>query len=215
MGSSASRVAASLFTAGALALAGCAGVADTTRYYMLSPTPTATPVSARPAGSSAGVGIGPVMIPRYLDRAQIVTRGASDEVEISEYRRWAEPLESGIAQVLADNLAAQLGSERVAVFPWRGAAARPLDYRVVVVVLRFDGSPGRQVTLDARWHVLAKDGTELVLKRSTLSERITDDGYQPLVLGMNRLLAILAREIASEILSRADARAAGPQQRAP
>jgi len=89
-----------------------------------------------------------VPIPRYLERAQIVTRGTNDKVEISEYRRWAEPLESGIAEVLADNLAAQVGSERVAVFPWRGATARAPDYRVVVVVLRFDGSPGRRVTLD-------------------------------------------------------------------
>ena len=33
-----------------------------------------------------------------------------------------EPLENGIAQVLADNLAPELGSERITVFPWRGAS---------------------------------------------------------------------------------------------
>jgi len=206
----ASRVAALLLTAGALALTSCAGVTDPTRYYVLSSTVAAPNDSARTTDSSAGigVGVGPVMIPRYLDRVQIVTRGANDDVEISMYHRWAEPLESGIAEVLADNLAAQVGSQRVAVFPWRGATARALDYRVVVVVLRFDGSPGRRVTLDVRWHVLDKAGKELVLKRSTIGEPITDDGYQPLILGMNRLLATLAREIATEILSRADTPAA-------
>ena len=59
-----------------------------------------------------------------------------------------------------------------------------------------------------RWHVLDKAGKELVLKRSTIGEPITDDGYQPLILGMNRLLATLAHEIATEILSRADTPAA-------
>ena len=117
------------------------GVADATKYYMLSPSPAAPADSAHTAVSGPSVAVGPVVIPRYLERAQIVTRGTNDEVEISEYRRWAEPLESGIAEVLADNLAAQVGSQRVAVFPWRGATARALDYRVVVVVLRFDGSP--------------------------------------------------------------------------
>jgi len=64
--------------------------------------------------------------------------------------------------------------------------------------------PGRRVTLAVRWHVHDKTGKELVLKRSTIGEPITDDGYQPLIRGMNRLLATLAREIATEILSRAD-----------
>jgi uncharacterized lipoprotein YmbA len=205
----ASRLAVLLLTAGALALTGCAGVADPTRYYVLSPTPAAPGDAARTAVSSAGIGVGPVQIPRYLDRVQIVTRGANDEVEISMYDRWAEPLESGIAQVLADNLAALVGSERIAVFPWRGGVARVLDYQVVVVVLRFDGSRGRQVTLDARWRLLSKDGKELLLKRSTTHEPVTGEGYQPLVLGMNRALVTLAREIAAEIRSYADRRASG------
>jgi len=115
------------------------------------------------------------------------------------YDRWAEPLESGIAQVLADNLGARVGSERIAVFPWRGGVARVLDYQVAIVVLRFDGWPGSQVTLDARWRLLGKDGQELVLKRSTIKEPIAGEGYQALVQGMNQAIATLAQEIATEI----------------
>src|SRR5438132_77788 len=47
------------------------------------------------------------------------------------------------------------------------------------------------------------------LKRSTIDEPVAGDGYQSLVLGMNRVLGTLAREIAAEIRSRADARASG------
>jgi len=203
------HLAVSLLTPVTLALAGCSGVSDPTKYYVLSPVPSAPHDAAPAAVSSAGVGVGPVSVPGYLARLQIVTRGASDEVEIAMYHRWAEPLESGIAQVLAANLATQIGSERVAVFPWRGVAARALDYQVAIMVLRFDGSPGRQATLDARWRIIGRDGRELALKRSTLSEPITGEGYQPLVVGMNRLLATLAQEIATEIRSRADARVGG------
>ena len=105
----ASRAAALLFTAGALALAGCAGVADPTRYYVLSSAPAAPGDSAPTAISTTGVGIGPVLVPGYLNRTQIVTRGANDVVEISTYHRWAEPLESG------DRKSTRLNSSHIAV----------------------------------------------------------------------------------------------------
>ena len=205
------RLSTLLLTAATLALVGCTaitGITDATRYYVLSPS-SETSGASRTALSSAGIGVGPVLIPGYLDRLQMVTRGANDELEISTFHRWAEPLDSGIAETLADNLAAQIGNERIAVFPWRGGVARVLDYQVTVVVLRFDGSPGRQVTLDARWRLLGKEGRELALKRSTINEPITGGGYEPLVRGMNRAIAALAREIGSELQSRADTRASG------
>jgi len=192
------RAAWLLFTTGVLALAGCMSVADPTKYYVLSATPLREPTPAALV-SSITIGVGPVLIPGYLDRIQIVTRDAHDSVEVAMYDRWAEPLESGIAQVLADNLGARVGSERIAVFPWRGGVARVLDYQVAIAVLRFDGWPGRQVTLDARWRLLGKDGQELVLKRSTIKEPIAGEGYQALVQGLNQALATLAQEIAAEI----------------
>jgi len=201
------RGALRLLGAVALILAGCAGVADPTRYYVLSSISTAPGDPMPTAGSSTGVGVGPVLVPGYLNRLQIVTRNGGDEVEISTYHRWAEPLEAGIAQVLANDLAVQLGSERIAVFPWRGRINQVLDYQVVVAVLRFEGSPGRQVTLDARWRLVDREGKELALKRTTINEPVTQDGYQSLVLGMNRLLGALAHEIGAEILRRADTRA--------
>jgi len=203
MRTQASRVVWLLLTVGVPILAGCMSVADPTKYYVLSPTSSSAPTPTI-AASSVAVGVGPVLIPGYLDRVQIVTRDANDQVAVAMYDRWAEPLESGIAQVLADNLGTHVGSERIAVYPWRGAVARVLDYQVAVVVLRFEGWPGRQATLDARWRLVGKDGTELVLKRSTLHEPIAEEGYQALVQSMNRLLSSLAREIASEIRSRAD-----------
>jgi len=202
----ASRFLCLLLAASVLALTGCMSVADPTNYYVLSPMSRREPTPAA-STSTVAVGVGPVLIPGYLDRVQIVTRDANDSVSVAMYDRWAEPLESGIAQVLADNLGAQIGSERIAVFPWRGGVARVLDYQVAVVILRFDGWPGRQASLDVRWRLVGKDGQEIALKRSTLSEPITEPSYQALVQGMNRLLFSLAREIASEIRSRADASA--------
>jgi uncharacterized lipoprotein YmbA len=205
MRSHARHAAAVLLAGCSLALAACTAITairDQTRYYVLSPS-TETRDASRSAISSAGIGVGPVLLPGYLDRLPMVTRGVDDEVEISMYHRWAEPLDRGIAQALADDLASQIGNDRIAVFPWRGGVARVLDYQVIVVVLRFDGSPGREVTLDARWRLLGQEGRELALKRSTIKQPIAREGYQSVVRGMSRAIATLAREIGSEIQSRA------------
>lgn len=196
--------------AAALALAGCTSIADPTKYYLLAPAaPAARP--ARPAAADPGpaVGVGPVLVPGYLDRTQVVTRGGGDEVDVSMYHRWAEPLESGIAQGLADDLAARLGTERIVVFPWRGTAARIIDYQVAVAVVRFDGTLGKEVTLDARWRLVGKDGREIALKRSTITQPVSGAGYPPLVAAMNQALSGLGREIAAEIQAAAGKRAAG------
>ena len=56
------------------------------------------------------------------------------------------------------------------MFPWRGVVARIIQYQVVVAVLRFDGRPGGDVTLDTRWRILDRDGKELLFHRSTVIE---------------------------------------------
>jgi hypothetical protein len=58
---------------------------------------------------------------------------------------------------------------------------------------------GGDVTLDARWRLLAGNGKELALKRTTLTETAAGPGYEPLVAAMDRALATLAQQIAVEI----------------
>src|SRR5262245_11281949 len=96
----ADRITWLLLTTVGLTLAGCMSVADPTKYYVLSATEPREPAPTA-AASGVAVGVGPVLIPSYLDRVQIVTRSASGEVDVAKYERWAEPLESGVAQVLA------------------------------------------------------------------------------------------------------------------
>jgi uncharacterized lipoprotein YmbA len=186
---------------------GCA-VSDTTRYYALASPPTPE-AAARPAAESGlTIGVGPVVVPGYLDRPHVVTRDASDGLEIWSYHRWAEPLDLGIAQALAEALAASVPADRIAVFPWRGTLARILDYQVVVAVARFEGSPGRGVTLDARWRILSRDGKELAFKRTTLTEPVPGEGFPALVTAMNRSIGRLAQDVGEAIRSQSANRAA-------
>jgi hypothetical protein len=185
---------------------GCA-VSDPTQYYTLGPATAGSPESresASPRSNGAGadtvgIGVGPVIMPGYLDRSQIVTRTGADQVELSMFHRWAEPLEDAIARILAEEIGARVPTERIVTFPWQGAVARTLQYQVVVAVLRFDGRPGGDVTLDTRWRILGRAGDELAFGRSTITEAAGGPGYPPMIAAMARALGTLGREIAVEI----------------
>jgi uncharacterized lipoprotein YmbA len=136
-------------------------------------------------------------VPGLLDQPQIVTRQGTDEITRAEFDRWAEPLADTLPRVLAENLAALANTDRIAVFPWD--PARPVQYQVIVTVMRFDGTMGGNVVLDARWSVLATDGQELAINRSVLTQPTGRAGYQAMVAAMSRALVALSREIAARL----------------
>jgi uncharacterized protein len=189
-----------------IGLTGCA-VSDPTQYYTLGQppvrraesAPSASPRSTARETATVSIGVGPVIMPGYLNRSQILTRTGHDQLELGMFHRWAEPLEDGIARILAEEIGARVPTERIATFPWRGEVARSLDYRVVVAVARFDGRSGGDVTLDARWRILGRDGGELAFGRSTVSDAAAGPGYEPMVAAMTRAVVTLAQEIAIEI----------------
>ena len=179
----------------ALMALGCAPATLPTRFYVLTAVPPAggAPAAAR----DVTVGVGPVALPGYLDRPQIVSRTGGDEIDLAEFDQWGEPLRSAVPRVLADNLAARIPTERVVLFPWRGV--RTVQYQVPVEILRFEGKPGGEVVLRARWRLLDGSGRELALRASAVTEATGGPGYGPLVAALSRALAALSGEIAAAI----------------
>jgi hypothetical protein len=178
---------------------GClGGVSAPTRFYTLAPT-AVPPSGTNPITAERGpaIGVGPVTLPGYLDRRQIVTRRGRDEIELGEFDLWSESLKDGTARILGEDLAILLRTDRVALLLWRGS--HPVQYQVAVEVARFEGATGADVTLDARWRVLGGDGKELALRRSTVTEIADAPGYGALVAAMSRALGALSRDIATAI----------------
>lgn len=176
-------------------LSGC-GSPDP-RFYVLSGVPAPTrPLAAR--GPDLAVGVGPVEFPDYLDRPQIVTRTGRNELQLAEFDRWAEPLQQNAIQVLAENLAVLLPSKKVVTYPWRRAT--PVDYQLIVKVIRFDRAEGGDSTLSTRWAVLTGDGkNELLSRESRYTERPARTDYAATVDSMNRILSAFSGDIASSI----------------
>lgn len=182
-------------------ISGCAR-SPSSRFYLLD---SLVNPAAAPEGKNfldkrcVSIGIGPVEIPDYLDQTQIVTRVTPNEIKLAEFDRWAEPLKDNITRVLAKNLSNLLCLKEISFFPWRREI--PRDYRIEVKVIRFDGSPGDKVVLEAWWTLLSGDGKILLLsKRSTLTEVAGGRDYKSLVSAQGRNLASLSRDIAEAIL---------------
>ena len=190
MTTSTRRPLIALALASALLAAGCLGGNAPTRLYILAPAEMAA--VATPGALT--VGLGPVGLAGYLDRPQIVTRPAADKIDIGEFDQWGEPLRDGISRVLAEDLARQMPSARISIFPWRGL--EPIRYQVVMDVTRFDGPAGGDLALEARWRILDGAGKEIAVKATRLSEPTGGAGYSATVSAMSRALAALSRDIA-------------------
>jgi uncharacterized protein len=187
--------------AAGLALAGCAD-SQPTRFYTLAPLQDAPDASMPATPPDLTVGVGPVTLPPYLDRPQLVTRAGSNRVVLADFDSWAEPLDGLFARVLAENLALRLGTDDVLLLPQRRLTA--LDYQVEVDVTRFDVDTNGNAVLDARWWVLDRDG-ERVLRngRSTITEPIQAGDQTAAAAGLSRVLGAMSAEIAQALADQA------------
>jgi uncharacterized lipoprotein YmbA len=146
----------------------------------------------RPKGPS--IGIGPVVLPKYTDRINVVTSGGPQRMVLTEQNLWAEPLSEAVTRVLAENLSALLATDEVHVRPWPQGV---VQYSVGVNVLRLTGKLGGKAEVQALWTVSRGDDI-LVAKRTNL-ERPAGDSYDTYVAALSGMFAELSKEIAAAI----------------
>jgi len=169
-----------------------------TRFYVL--TPSQTGMSAD-TGEGLALGVDPVQLPAVLDRPHIVTRVDENERRLAEFARWAEPLDENVTRVLAENLSALLGSERVARLPMARQGA--VDLRLTVEVLRFDAVPGGDAVLEVRWHLYAPGSdSPLHTRHDSFASPSAGVDNGSVVAAMSEALAALSRAIAAELATR-------------
>lgn len=186
-------------------LAGCASTTPS-RFYTLTPVKAAdTPASGVPFEGGSLLAVGPVRLPDYLDRPQIMTRSEGNEIRMRETERWAGSLEGDVARVLIENLSVLLSGKNVAVVQWTSAmqSMAPFRNRLGVDVLRFEGSVGGEVVLKARYSLFGPDGRKVISAgESIVREPVGGTDYGALTAAMSRALATFSREVAAAIPDR-------------
>lgn len=147
------------------------------------------------------INVGPVRIPDYLDRPQIITRNGKNEFKLSEFNRWAGALENDIVRVLAENISAQLPPDRYFVLRWTPLLETqlPSTYRVEMIINRFEGALNGKVILSAQWGIMSNEKGMLFHKESNIEEPVAGKKYDVLVQAMSMSLEKLSSEIANAI----------------
>jgi uncharacterized protein len=177
-----------------LALVAC-GSSPKERYYTLT-----AESSAPLTGTSAlSIAVGPVSVPEAVDQPQIVAQIAANQVAMYEYQRWASPLRSEIARVIATNLAQELGTPRV--WSYAQTALTNPDLRVLVDIQRFESVLGEAVTIDALWTIRPAAGGAPKTGRSSVRQATAGEGFDALAAAHSRALARVSQDIAAAIRS--------------
>lgn len=201
------RARLSWLLAGALAVA--CGSSPTPRFWAIESLEDGT----APAGfRQLGVAVGPVSVPRYLERPQIVRRRGDSSLVYGEFDRWGGSLESDLLRVLGENLGVLLETDRIVVYPRR--APFPMSYRVRIDFERFEGVGGEELLLKARWVIASgDDGEALAVETTSVREPLDGGSVQELVRAHGAALAELSRTLAARIRELESGRArAGDEQ---
>ena len=190
------KAVASLFLV--LALSACVGKTEPSRLYVLS----ATEPAAQRSPQGLSLSVGPVVLPKYLDRPQIVTRPSANELTAAEFDRWGGRLEDNVTQVIGENLSRRLRTSRVALFP--AEAGNRSDLRVSVTVSRFECvSDSGECVLDARWQIVGTAAqSQPTMGASGLTTRVSGSGYPAVAAAMSQLLGNLSAEISDAVSAR-------------
>jgi uncharacterized lipoprotein YmbA len=180
-----------------LLLVAC-GSSPPSRHYVLTAHPATTP----PSAETPSLGIGPIEVPQYLNRSNLVYNRDGNLLQVSATERWAEPLEDGLQRVISLNLASLVGTQNVRQFPWN--ANRIPDYAVKVQVLGLDANE-QQAQLLAEWLVYRPATSETVMRRISKLQQPMDGGGefspQQVAPAYSKLLYQLSQMIAEAITS--------------
>ena len=199
-----------------LALGACSGTPPT-RFYVLSAIAEQAPAVP---GKGPAIGIGPITLPQYLNRPQIVTRVSGNQLSVAEFDQWGGDLNDNMARTLAANLGSLLQTDRVSLFPWKDET--PIDDQVTIDVEHFEQDVDGSSLLTAYWSIVdPKNGKVKLMRRSSYrdtggaaasgtsaaaaaaSSGTSQGGgahpYNAVVAAMSRNLEALSRDIATAI----------------
>lgn len=183
-----------------LLVAGC-GLSprqDPTVFLVLAPgvAEVAIPMIARP---DLHIGVGPVTLPRYLDRPQLVTRLDATELAVHEFARWSAPLGALVADAIGENLMGYLAAGGVRTYPWP-ASERP-NVSVRLWIQQFEPVAPDSAVLRARWQIVDAAGQPIGEPQASQHRTMAPAGPKAEALALSRLIGLLAADIAGVMRS--------------
>ncbi len=186
-----------LFT---FAVSGCLSVPSSPvpKFYTLHTNLIAGQNKQLDIPSKLIIGIGPIEIPEYQNRPQIVTQDKDGMLTFAQFERWGESLDLGIGRLILDSLVLTFPQAEFQSFPCNFSI--PLDYQVMVNILRLESQLDKDLFLAAQWTILdSKNKQMLLTKRSEFRQPIQPHNYSGLAQALSQVVTMLSQEIADNL----------------
>jgi uncharacterized lipoprotein YmbA len=180
-------------------LAGCRSFTSPVEFYTLVPLVSPAEAEKMDAlGKNLAIGVGPLNLPKIIDRPQIVTRVGPNKIYVDEFHRWAGSVYEDFLRAVTMNLSTLLQSSMVVAYPWEDYFDP--DYRIYMEVRQFDGRLGQYAQLDVTWAITGREPREILLvRKSLIKENVPSEDHDALVAAQSRILATLSRQIGQGI----------------
>jgi hypothetical protein len=175
-----------------LTLQGCAVLQPPAQFYQLEQGAPELPQNDK----GPALLLGPLKLADYLLRENLVQRERDDSLSLSQQTRWAGSLQDDVGQLLLRQLAGQLDTSRVALYPDRVGFAS--EVQVVLNISRLDSGVQQPAVLEAQWRLLDSAG---VSRGSRVVRLQAEHGGTVVeqVRAQSQLLQQLAGELADAI----------------
>jgi uncharacterized lipoprotein YmbA len=175
---------------------------DISKFYLLTPTTNTSATVAEAAHNGFGgdfvIGLGPIHLPKYLDRPEIVTRAAPNRLELSKEDRWGESVQNGFTSAMERDLTADSGTGRVIVFPWYNTVH--VDMQVQIDVYRFETDGNGNAQLSTKWTILDSTGKSILYTVvSDITQPSKPGDVTDATAALSRTIADLSGQIANMI----------------
>ncbi|MFH1061924.1 MAG: PqiC family protein [Candidatus Omnitrophota bacterium] len=182
-----------------LVLSGCALIpaTPTPRFYVLTSSENLAGKEMN-ISSDIFIGVGPIKIPEYQNRPQMVIQDKEKMIKFAQFDRWGESLDIGMERVIGEDLSGIIPEARIVLYPWNQSIE--VKYQVVVEIIQLDSELDKDLFLAAQWMVIdTKDSKTIMLKRSEFRQPIIPHNYSGLAKTLSIACASLSKEIAGEL----------------
>ena len=174
----------------------CAKSSKPVEYYMLDASVGIDNNQTLKGDEGPMIGLGPIRLPEYLDRFQMVVAVSENKYKLLDGHRWAEKLDQNISLALFKTLPAQLDTDRMIRYPW---PQRPgVDFQIKIDILELNIDEKGQSQLIAQWSIKSKDET-ILNKRSSFTAQASTTDIDKMVKAQSECLTKLGREIVSSL----------------
>ncbi|MGA2774998.1 MAG: PqiC family protein [Candidatus Omnitrophota bacterium] len=193
------RIAVMIFV---FLLGGCVSVPSSPapRFYMLKALDRSEVSNESNLSPDVIIAVGPVKIPEYQNRPQIVTQDRNKMLEFAQFDRWGEPLDQALGRLILENLSLMLPGATLGRFPYNYVI--PVKYQIIAEVIKLESDLNGDVSFTVQWSVIdVRNNKMLLTKRSDFRQPVEPHSYPGLIKTLSAECASLSNEIAASLAS--------------